>query len=99
LIIHRSHWRHCEAIYKGENISRQKKYPELESYYSKDLLLDSKTRGVYDIVHEVVAIGSSSSVESAQKFAKEVGAQGAKHYGAYEDLVKDPNVDVVYVAS
>lgn len=54
---------------------------------------------MHDIVHEVVAIGSSTSVESAQKFAKEVGAQGAKSYGAYEELVKDPNVDVVYVAS
>lgn len=71
----------------------------LDSYYSKDLLIDPKTRGVYDIAHEVVAIGSSSSLESAQRFAKEVGTQGAKLYGAYEDLIKDPNVDIVYVAS
>ncbi|KAF2788471.1 NAD(P)-binding protein [Melanomma pulvis-pyrius CBS 109.77] len=67
--------------------------------FTMDLLLDSKTRGVSDIVHEVVAIGSSSSVESAQRFAKDVGAPGAKCYGTYGDLAKDLNVDIIYVAS
>jgi predicted dehydrogenase len=44
----------------------------------------------------VQAIGSRSR-ERAEAFAAEFGASAA--YGSYEDLVADPDVDVVYVAS
>ncbi|RFU35500.1 hypothetical protein B7463_g791, partial [Scytalidium lignicola] len=68
--------------------------------FAKDLLLDSSTRGVHDIVHEIAAVGSSTSVESAQRFTQDIGAPpGTKCYGTYEELAKDPNVDVIYVAS
>ena len=36
-------------------------------------------------------------MEKAEKFAKEYGAQ--KAYGSYEDLVSDPEVELVYVAT
>ena len=54
-----------------------------------------------DAVHEgtrsrVVAVGSRS-VERAQEFATRHGAQRA--HGSYADLVGDPDVDAVYVAS
>ena len=44
----------------------------------------------------VVAAGSRS-LERAQAFATEFGAERA--YGSYESLVDDPEVDAVYIAS
>ena len=49
-----------------------------------------------DTRQRVVAVGSRS-VTSAKAFADRVGAQRA--HGAYADLVADPEVDVVYVAT
>lgn len=54
-----------------------------------------------DAVHRhskstVVAVGSSSA-QRAQEFAARHGA--ARAYGSYEQLVADPDVDAVYVAS
>jgi dihydrodiol dehydrogenase / D-xylose 1-dehydrogenase (NADP) len=46
--------------------------------------------------HQVVAV-AARSLESAQKFAKV--HEIAKAYGSYEELVKDPEIDVVYVGS
>jgi predicted dehydrogenase len=40
---------------------------------------------------------ASRSLSKAQDFANEFGFE--KAYGSYEEMVKDPNVDVVYVAS
>jgi len=45
---------------------------------------------------QVQAVGSRS-LARAQEFAREFGAASA--YGSYEELVGDPDVDVVYVAS
>ena len=42
------------------------------------------------------AVGSRSQ-EKAEKFAKEYGAK--KAYGSYEDLVADPEVELVYIAT
>jgi predicted dehydrogenase len=42
------------------------------------------------------AVGSRSA-ESARRFAAQVGAEAA--YGSYDELVADPAVDVVYVAT
>lgn len=42
------------------------------------------------------AVGSRSQ-EKAEKFAKEYGAE--KAYGSYEDLVSDPEVELVYIAT
>ncbi|KIW04251.1 uncharacterized protein PV09_04556 [Verruconis gallopava] len=68
--------------------------------FTKDLLVDPTTRGVEDVKHTVVAAASSSSKLRADAFLKEVGAPSdAKGYGSYEELVKDPNIDIVYVAT
>ena len=47
---------------------------------------------------EVYAVGSRS-LESAHAFAVDAGAERARCYGSYEELVGDPAVDVVYVAT
>jgi len=72
--------------------------------FTKDLLIDPKTRNVEDVRHVVSAVASSSSLEHAQKFVSGlvVGNQGdipCEPYGSYEDLVKDSNVDIVYVGT
>ncbi|KQW48639.1 oxidoreductase [Nocardioides sp. Root1257] len=48
----------------------------------------------------LVAVGSRR-LESAQSFAAEHGADGSgtAAYGSYEELVADPDVDVIYVAT
>ncbi|ODM96051.1 Trans-1,2-dihydrobenzene-1,2-diol dehydrogenase [Orchesella cincta] len=46
--------------------------------------------------HQVVAV-AARSLESAQKFATTHSIP--KAYGSYEELVKDPSVDIVYVGS
>ncbi|XP_062587496.1 trans-1,2-dihydrobenzene-1,2-diol dehydrogenase-like isoform X2 [Saccostrea cucullata] len=45
-------------------------------------------------VHQVVCIGASSK-QKAQSFADKFGIKTA--YGSYEEVAKDPNVDVVYI--
>lgn len=45
---------------------------------------------------ELVAVGSRTK-ESAEAFARQYGV--ARAYGSYEELVQDPDVDVIYVAS
>ena len=45
---------------------------------------------------EAVAVGSRTR-ENAEAFAKKHGIPRA--YGSYEELVRDPDVDIVYVAS
>jgi dihydrodiol dehydrogenase / D-xylose 1-dehydrogenase (NADP) len=62
--------------------------------------VDPKTRGVNDLVHVVTAAASSSSASRAASFLEEVGApKDAKAYGSYEELVRDPNIDIVYIAT
>nr|POE62532.1 d-xylose 1-dehydrogenase (nadp(+)) [Quercus suber] len=68
--------------------------------FARDLWPNPETRGVRDIEHKVVAAASSSSVDRAQAFLKEVrGADTAKAYGSYKELVQDPDVDIIYVAT
>ena len=46
----------------------------------------------------IAAVGSRSR-ESAAGFAQELGDEHTRVHGSYDDLVADPDVDVVYVAS
>lgn len=47
-----------------------------------------------------MAVASSSSKESATSFLEKVKApSGVNTYGSYAELVKDPDVEIVYVAT
>jgi predicted dehydrogenase len=68
--------------------------------FAKDLLTNPATREVHDVQHIVAAAASSSSASRASDFLKEIKAPGsAKAYGSYAELVADPNVDIIYVAT
>ncbi|SMQ48358.1 unnamed protein product [Zymoseptoria tritici ST99CH_3D7] len=68
--------------------------------FARDLFPSPSTRGVNDISHVVVAAASSSSADRAQEFLKEVRApDSAKAHGSYKELVNDPNVDCIYIAT
>ncbi|KAK4556227.1 hypothetical protein LTR86_006924 [Recurvomyces mirabilis] len=68
--------------------------------FTIDLLIDPATRGTADVAHVVAAIASSSGEAQARSFAAKVKApHDTVCYGGYEDLVKDKNVDIVYIAS
>lgn len=71
----------------------------LITVFTKDLIVDPATRGVYDVQHIVQAAASSSSIDKARKFLIDVGAPEATAYGSYEELVVDPNVDIIYIAT
>ncbi len=70
--------------------------------FARDLLIAPSTRSVSDVQHEIVAVASSSSASRAADFIKQIG-HGAPDkcaaYASYEELVADPNVDIVYVAT
>lgn len=68
--------------------------------FTKDLLIDPSTRDASDVAHEVVAAASSTSASRAEQFLKDCGCSSStKAYGSYKELVADPNVDIVYVAT
>ncbi|KAI9667135.1 MAG: hypothetical protein M1831_001312 [Alyxoria varia] len=68
--------------------------------FTVDLLIDPKTRGVNTLKHTVLAAASSSGASRAQDFLKDCGAPAsAKAYGSYDEFVKDPNIDIIYVAT
>ncbi|KAI1805746.1 NAD(P)-binding protein [Daldinia bambusicola] len=68
--------------------------------FTKDLLTNPASRDVRDVAHKVVAVASSSSKESAASFLEKVKAPaGARAYGSYAELVSDPDVEIVYVAT
>ncbi|KAI1117531.1 hypothetical protein F5Y14DRAFT_352773 [Nemania sp. NC0429] len=69
--------------------------------FVRDLLCNPATRDVTDVAHKVVAVASSRSKESAAGFLEKVSLapEGVSLYGSYQELVNDPNVDVIYVAT
>lgn len=63
-------------------------------------MIDPCTRSVSDIKHTVTAAASSSSSFRAKQFLETCKCpSSASAYGSYEELVKDPNVDIIYVAT
>ncbi|KAF2707184.1 NAD(P)-binding protein [Pleomassaria siparia CBS 279.74] len=68
--------------------------------FTKDLLVDPNTRGVNNVKHTVVAAASSTSKTRAEQFLTDTGSPSdAKAYGSYDEFVKDPNIDIVYIAT
>jgi predicted dehydrogenase len=57
---------------------------------------------VQDIKHQIVAVASSSSAQQAVTFCKEIQIPEASQvstHGSYAELVADPEVAIVYVAT
>jgi predicted dehydrogenase len=54
---------------------------------------------LHEVPDAVLAAVGSRSVESAEAFARELGDDDTRAHGSYDELVADPGVDVVYVAS
>lgn len=68
--------------------------------FVRDLLMDSSARGASDVTHTAVAVSSSSSKARAEQFIADLGIPApCAAYGSYEELVKDPNVQAIYVAT
>ncbi|KJZ75063.1 hypothetical protein HIM_05549 [Hirsutella minnesotensis 3608] len=76
------------------------KWGIMATVFCKDLLTDPATREVHDVRHEIAAVSSSTSADKARDFVKRIdGPSTIKTYGSYAELVADPNVDIVYVAT
>ncbi|TGZ84083.1 NAD(P)-binding protein [Ascodesmis nigricans] len=72
----------------------------IASVFSEDLLRDPATRNVHDVHHHIQAVASSTSVDKAKDFIAKVKAPSSTTaYGSYEELVADPNIDIIYVAT
>ncbi|KAI4682852.1 hypothetical protein J4E81_009474 [Alternaria sp. BMP 2799] len=68
--------------------------------FTKDLLIDPQTRDASDIRHVVAAAASSTSLSRATSFLTNIGAPAtARAYGSYTDLVSDPDIDIIYIAT
>jgi predicted dehydrogenase len=73
--------------------------------FVKDLLTDPSVRGVDDVAHSLRAVASSSSASRAEAFLTAVNyappadSSSVKTYGSYAELVADPDVDIIYVAT
>ncbi|EEP78357.1 conserved hypothetical protein [Uncinocarpus reesii 1704] len=68
--------------------------------FTKDLLIDPASRGAADILHIVSAVASSSSKVRVEQFIAELGIPSpCAAYDSYEDLARDPNVDIIYIAT
>ncbi|KAJ6496809.1 hypothetical protein DFH09DRAFT_1205091 [Mycena vulgaris] len=73
---------------------------KIATVFTKDLLVDPKTRDVHDVIHKVAAVGSRS-VEKAQEFI-DLNAGGdatIKAYGSYEEVYADKDVDAIYIGT
>lgn len=71
----------------------------ISGVFVKDIILHPNTRGVTDVIHEFVAIGSRDAQKAKQWIAEKTGQADhpAKAYGSYEEVVSDPEVDAVYI--
>jgi predicted dehydrogenase len=68
--------------------------------FVQDLLTNPAVRDVHDVRHQVVAVGTSTDESKAVKFLEKVKApSGVKTYGSYKELVADPDVDIIYIAT
>ncbi|KAK2795416.1 hypothetical protein FQN52_005182 [Onygenales sp. PD_12] len=68
--------------------------------FTKDMLIDPALRGAQDISHTITAVASSSSKAKAEKFIADQNIPApCTAYGSYEELVNDPNIDIVYIAT
>ncbi|KAJ6021475.1 dimeric dihydrodiol dehydrogenase, partial [Penicillium herquei] len=68
--------------------------------FANDLLVDPTSRGVTDITHVLAGIASSSSLTAAKQLVQAInGPLTCRIYDKYSDLVLNPDIDIVYIAS
>ncbi|KAF8637662.1 hypothetical protein AX17_002730 [Amanita inopinata Kibby_2008] len=68
--------------------------------FVKDLLVNPRTRGVYDVVHKVTAVGSRSIDKALQFIIANIdGDSVTKAYGTYQEVYADDQVDAVYIGT
>ncbi|GKT49367.1 D-xylose 1-dehydrogenase (NADP(+)) [Colletotrichum spaethianum] len=68
--------------------------------FCKDLLTNPASRDVSDVAHRIAAVSSSRDAQKARDFVKKIDAPAdTTVYGSYAELVRDPKVDIVYVAT
>ncbi|OLN83727.1 putative oxidoreductase C513.06c-like protein 1 [Colletotrichum chlorophyti] len=74
----------------------------MSEYFCKDLLTNPITRGVTDVSHAIRAVSSSKDPSRAIEFLgriKHPSPAGVATYGSYAALVRDANVNIVYIAT
>ncbi|GKT86686.1 NADP:D-xylose dehydrogenase (oxidoreductase) [Colletotrichum tofieldiae] len=68
--------------------------------FCKDLLTNPASRDVTDVAHRIAAVSSSRDAQKARDFVEKIDAPAdTTVYGSYAELVRDPEVDIVYVAT
>ncbi|OQU95630.1 hypothetical protein CLAIMM_01812 [Cladophialophora immunda] len=67
--------------------------------FAQDMCIGPVTRGVSDVTHQIVAVGSQTSIQKAQDFVNVTGLKNAHCYGTYEDFLRDETIDVVYITT
>ncbi|CRK48068.1 hypothetical protein BN1723_001325 [Verticillium longisporum] len=69
--------------------------------FAKDLQTRPASRGVSDVEHKIVAVSSLRDSKKVEAFLTKIKCppHETKTYGSYAELVADPNVDIVYVAT
>jgi predicted dehydrogenase len=97
---HGRHCRECAPPISPPSSSNPTAILTSPSAFTKDLLTNPTIRSVHDVAHTVAAAASSSSASRAKDFLNKVSAPStAKAYGSYAELVADPDVDIIYVAT
>ena len=87
-------------LQKWERLLAQADHQLLVLVFTKDLLIDPRKRGTDDVTHTITAVASSTSKEKAATFIDNLGLPAeCVAYGSYQELVADPNVDIVYIAT
>ncbi|KAJ5722723.1 dimeric dihydrodiol dehydrogenase [Penicillium malachiteum] len=72
----------------------------LETVFANDLLVHATSRRVTDITHVLAGVASSSSLAAAKQLLQAInGPPTCRLYDKYSDLVLDPDIDIVYIAS
>lgn len=73
---------------------------KIASAFIKDILLDPKTRGVTDVAHKLVAVGSRSVAKAQDFISSEAGGdETIKAYGSYDQVFADKDIDAVYIGT
>ncbi|KXH28856.1 NADP:D-xylose dehydrogenase [Colletotrichum simmondsii] len=74
----------------------------MSEYFCRDLLTNPATREVTDVKRAITAVSSSKDPDKAIEFLARIDHPAPTEvstFGSYAALVRDPNVDIVYIAT